>query len=501
MPPTTEAFGRAEPRLFTSPLRDLDGPAGDLGRKCLAFCRDVLRFEPDPWQQFFILHALEVDEAGRFRFRTILLLVARQNGKSKVVQAILLWALFTGRINLAVGTAQSLGIAKRQWEEACAWAKSTRELRALMPREPRMQNGAEGLFTKHRNEYTIVASTPDAARGVPGCDFLILDELRTHHDFLAYGALTKTQMARPNALCFLMSNAGDDLSVVLNRTREVALAGTDPRLGIFEYSAPDGCALDDLDGILQANPSVGHGRHTLEAIASSRTLDPPGVYRTEVLCQRVMSLDGAVDGPSWAAAADPARSILDLDAPLAACVDASPDGRHVSLVAACVVPGSGGAVRVETVAAWDSLDAAAPEIAQIVGKRVDEGLITERARFAALAWFPAGPAAAIGYELRAAAKATEGLPGRYAEIVDLSGLAVTELCQSFAQLVTSGRLTHSDDPLLNTHITAAKRMMVGDAWRFQRRDGGHVDAAYAAAGAVHVARMLDPGDEMGAAFL
>jgi hypothetical protein len=31
-------------------------------------------------------------------------------------------------------------------------------------------------------------------------------------------------------------------------------------LGLFEWSAPDGCAKDDVDGILQANPSIGYGR-------------------------------------------------------------------------------------------------------------------------------------------------------------------------------------------------------------------------------------------------
>jgi len=37
---------------------------------------------------------------------------------------------------------------------------------------------------------------------------------------------------------------------------------------------------------------------------------------------------------------------------------------------------------------------------------------------------------------------------------------------------------------------AAQKLTVVDGWRFTRRGGGHVDAAYATAGAVQVARMM-----------
>jgi hypothetical protein len=51
---------------------------------------------------------------------------------------------------------------------------------------------------------------------------------------------------------------------------------------------------------------------------------------------------------------------------------------------------------------------------------------------------------------------------------------------------------HGGDALLNGHLGGAKKYHSGDGWRFVRRGTGHVDAAYAAAGAVHVLRGLDP---------
>ena len=49
-----------------------------------------------------------------------------------------------------------------------------------------------------------------------------------------------------------ISNAGDDQSALLNQLRQRALASVDDpntTLAIFEWSAEDGCAVDDWDAI------------------------------------------------------------------------------------------------------------------------------------------------------------------------------------------------------------------------------------------------------------
>jgi hypothetical protein len=64
----------------------------------------------------------------------------------------------------------------------------------------------------------------------------------------------------------------------------------------------------------------------------------------------------------------------------------------------------------------------------------------------------------------------------------------------FSEQVDAHRIAHSGDPLLDAHVSAAEKLSTGDGWRFSRKGEGHVDAAYAAAGAVHLARTL-PEDE------
>jgi len=64
---------------------------------------------------------------------------------------------------------------------------------------------------------------------------------------------------------------------------------------------------------------------------------------------------------------------------------------------------------------------------------------------------------------------------------------VAQACQGLADLVTGRQVLHPGDPLLDAHIAGSKKLHQGDGWRFVRRGAGHVDAAYAAAGAIHVA--------------
>jgi hypothetical protein len=99
-----------------------------------------------------------------------------------------------------------------------------------------------------------------------------------------------------------MSNMGGDEAVVLNRLRDEAIAGVNPQLGHFEWSAPDGCELDDTAAWAQANPAVGYlfGESSIRSAMAA----PPSTFRAETLCQRVDSIDAAVDLAAWRDCAD-----------------------------------------------------------------------------------------------------------------------------------------------------------------------------------------------------
>jgi hypothetical protein len=88
--------------------------------------------------------------------------------------------------------------------------------------------------------------------------------------------------------------------------REWALASVDDpntTLAIFEWSAEDGCAVDDWDAIAQGTPGLGY-TVSHEAILSLLAMDPPPVFRTEVMCQNILSLDEPVSPLAWSSCAD-----------------------------------------------------------------------------------------------------------------------------------------------------------------------------------------------------
>jgi hypothetical protein len=458
-------LGCEQPRLWTRPLRELT-PATTLGFEAAQFAEQVLGLTLLPWQRWWLLHALELREDGRFRFRTVLTLVARQNGKTHLLKVVALYFMFLGRARLVLGAAQSLDIAKEAWSGAVELARDVDELHAEVE-SVRLTNGEQEMRLVTGARYRIAATHRAAGRGL-SVDLLILDELREHRDWLAWGALSKTTTARRNAIIVGISNAGDDESVVLNSLRSAALAEEDETLGLFEWSAPDGCELDDVQAWAQANP--GLGRTVSEAsIRSAMHTDPAAVFRTETLCQRVDALDAAIDPTSWAACADKTGSLGSVRDRVAACIDVAPDGQHVTLAGAAVL--DDGRVRVEVLAAWKSTDAARSALPELLA----------RIRPAATAWFPSGPAAALAADLRP-----------LDEAVEIKGAEVGEACQEMADLVLARRVVHADDPLLNAHVAGSQKYRSGEGWRFQRRGTGHVDAAYAAAGAVHAARTMPP---------
>lgn len=468
-----KVLGATVPRLWTRPL--VKGPPGPCGCGCALtpetslgftferFVTDVVGLELLPYQRWLGIHMLELRPDGGFRFSRVLILIGRQNGKTFYIKLLALFLLFLGRAQLVLGAAQALNIAREAWQGAVDLAQEVDDLAAEIE-TVRYTNGEQCLTLTNGARYMITAATRGAGRGL-SVDLLILDELREHRTWDAWSALSKTTTARPNALIVGISNAGDDGSVVLNSLRSTALAETDFSLGLFEYSAPDGCELDDIHAIAQANPGLGR-TVSLSAVMSALATDPPAVFRTETLCQHVDALDAAVDLASWKASADPAGSLAEVRSRVAACVDVAPDGAHVTLAGAAVL--DDGRVRVEILAAWQSTEQARRELPDLL-RRISP---------AQVGWFPSGPAAALGADLRPLGA------------VEIKGADVTEACQEFADLVAARSIRHSDDPLLNAHVAGTSKLRNGDGWRFSRKGVGHVDAAYAAAGAVHIARTL-----------
>lgn len=351
-----QRLGREEPRIFTPPLRELT-PETSYGFAVIEFSA-IVGVDLLPWQRWLLIHMLELLEDGSLRFRTVVVLVARQNGKSTVMKVLALWLMYVYGTRLILGTAQDLSVAEDLWEETVDMAEEDEDLAAEIRRVSNV-NGNKALILDSGGQYKVKAASRRGGRGKTA-EVVVLDELREHQTFEAWGAITKTTLSLAEYLIIGLSNAGDPKSVVLRHLRRMAhlalgdpdgiWGGTDDEehdvedeleefdgddievddLAIFEWSAAPGSDPGDRDQWAQANPSMNY---TLPErnLASAFRQDPPDVWLTECLCQWP---DFAADGPfpagQWEVGVDVESSVAE-GSQTPFCVDVSWDRQATSI--------------------------------------------------------------------------------------------------------------------------------------------------------------------------
>lgn len=468
--------------MWTRPARELT-PDTSYGFDAVRFVEEVLRQRVYPWQRWLMIHAGELLPDGRPRFRTVVVEVGRQNGKTQVPVWLAAYWLFVERRRLVLGTSTTLDYAREPLDKMVALVESSRVLRRRVgPRWQRVTNGQVWATTRDGCRYRTAARGRRAGRSLT-VERLIADELREHTDYATWDAAYNAMTAVADAQAWALSNAGGSESVVLNDLRDLAVEGGDPTLGYFGWTAPPAADVRDVDALLQANPSTGHsGIHIDVLLAEAEAaLRAGGLklagFRTEKMCITVPTLNPAIDPGAWARCADPG-TLEGMRDRVALFIDVAPDAQHATLAAAAVMPD--GRVRIEPVHAWAGLGATHQARRALPG-------IVRRVRPRALGWAPTGPAA----ELAADMADRPGWPPAGVEVAELRG-DVAAACMAFRSLVNAGQIAHSSDPLVDAHVAAAERLDRGDTWVFARRGRGHCDAAYAVAGAAQLARTIPP---------
>jgi len=475
--------GSVEPRLWTPPLRELT-PDTSYGFDLADFAQNVLGTPLDPWQEWTAIHLGELLEDGRPRFRTALVLGPRQNGKTILGKVLLAYWLTVEQVPLVLGTSTDRKYAKRTWMQLVEEFKRNK---VLCPNPPvvRLTLGEESM-TVDGSEYIFAANNGNAARSTTLHRWMC-DELREHTSWDTWSSASNAMNAVPDAQTVVLTNQCDNNGVVLDSLRTAALGFIetgegDARLGLIEYSAPDGCDPTDPVALAQANPNYGiridpdalMGAALRAKAAGGKELAD---FRTEVLCQRVHLLDPAVDPDAWIrCGTDQPLDLADHRDKVALCFDVSMDTSHATLVAAAVVDGK---THLEVVATWDGFGCLRAVRAELPG-------IVERVKPRTFGWFPGGPAAAVAADL-----ADKGWRPRRLVVEEIRAEQAA-CCMGFSSLVEGEAVRHPKDPLLDLHTASSTKLWRGDAWVYTRRGASPVDATYAAAGATHLARTLPP---------
>ncbi len=506
-------YGSTEPRLWTKPLRELT-PDTTLGFEVIKFARRVLGVELWPWQQWLLIHALELNPDGTYRFRKVIVLVGRQNGKTMLASVLAAWWIFidSGRHPdrvppfkfKVVGVAQTLDIAREIWGAVKLWCDPDPEtsedaelaIKDLQDATKQVvdTNGKENIIARSRAHYEIRAAKN--ARGKPAARIL-MDELREQKDWAGWNAVSQTTKNFYNGMLIGLSNAGDASSIVLSTQRAAGLAdlkaweqyvesgvqsveeyangGHDLSLGLFEWSAPEGCPKDDIGGILQANPSIGYGAMTVEICkADIRGMTDAG-YRTEVLCQWVTArVDSYIDVKDWTPLQVPPQSLI-------------------------IPRGSRTVWGVDT-----SADRSMTWIAAAVYTEEGRPFVTVRIKRAGMLWVPDYLASlATESQMREVALQGKGCPAmEFIEPLEEAGLTVHSIEGSVFALATgrifdrvaSGQLVIVEQPDVDVAVTGGVVMTYAEnlAWSRQKSLPVDISGLVAETCALYGLEVLEP---------
>lgn len=490
--PSAKRYGSEEPRIWTKPLRKLT-PKTSLGFSVIEFAETVLEVDLMPWQRWLLIHMLELLPDNSLRFRTVIVLVARQNGKSTLSQVLALWFMYVYGVALVIGTAQDLDVAQEIWQGAVELAQESEDLAPLIERIVKV-NGGKALELKTGERYKVKAANRRAGRGLSG-DVILLDELREHQSWDAWGAITKTTMARSMALILALSNAGDSTSVVLRYLRQMCIKdlvdkhgetdlrgelddnlealvaecvedgiedaetyanNEDDSVAIFEWSAPPGCDVWDRDGWAQANPSLGY-TITERTIASACRTDPEWIFRTEVLCQWSSgTLEGLFPTDSWERSADESSRRAD-GADIALCLDVAWDRStsHIALAS----------TRADGLRHWEV-------IASRVGTEWAVDWLTSAERSEAVRNAPVAvqakgaPVSSLIKDLRDAGVNVVEMSGT--DLGDACGSAYDRVRAAVGEGEADAGVRHRNQPILNIAAANAVTKPLGDAWVINR---------------------------------
>lgn len=471
---TTNTVGSTIPRIFMPPLSDHvdDSEYGikqewSWGYDCIDFLENVCGWQLLPYQKWLYVHALEKgeDRTG-FRFSTLCILIARQNGKTRWLKGLGLWRLFVSRYGradatcpgarLALIAAQSLDYAESTLKEVVEEIRDN----PLLVKElinHKVTNGKHRAILTNRRHWRAATASRKGGRSL-SVDIAMLDELREHTTWDAWNAIVPTTTVRKYSQVVCTSNAGDQRSEVLRALRDSAmrkvLTGNteDTQTGFFEWSVPMEVDPRDPDHWYLANPAMGRLndfsiddlRGYLEAM-EYRNL--PG-FQTEHLCQWVDAMEpGILPAEHWTETLDAGSRRAD-SAPIYACLDVNYE-RSRSYVGIASRRDDGN-LHIEVVQAARGTD------------WIIDWFKERKGKFAAITVQKTGaPASGLIDDLeQAGVKVTPWGPGQ----------EVSAGCAAFYDTVVEHGVYHRPAPVLDRAAASGIARNVNEAWVFDRRN-------------------------------
>ncbi len=281
-------------------LRTIVPGGNSYGPQIVAFAKQHMDVDLMPWQQL-VLDDVFTHVDGKFVHRTGLVSVARQNGKTTMLEAIVLWLLIdyprvVGHPVSILSTAHHLDLAVESFTAIADVLEerfSCKVTRAY---------GRNFVIAPDGSTWKVTASTGKKHGGT--YDFILGDELWALTEAAVFGALRPSQIAVPNPLMLLFSTAGDESSTVFQQLREQALTMIDKNtpgdLYFAEWSVPPGMDPGDERWWPYSNPALGK-TITMDGLRSAHNAPDKVQFMRAHLNQWVSAAGSWLEPGLWAA--------------------------------------------------------------------------------------------------------------------------------------------------------------------------------------------------------
>jgi phage terminase large subunit-like protein len=408
--------------------------------------------ELDDWQRYVLDVALRVRPDDKWAAFEVCMIVARQNGKGAVLEARELAGLFLDLRDeqLILHSSHEFKTSAEHFRRILALIQGCGELDREVSRV-RTQTGAEAIELRNGKRLRFVARSSGSGRGFSG-DLIILDEAQKLNDE-SMAALLPTLSARPDPQVWYAASAGDETSVQLGRVRDRGLAGGDPSLAFFEWSAEEGDDPGEFGTWAKANPGLGI-RITEDYVERERAALAPDAFARERLTIGRYPTDMAdawlvVPREDWMALADYRSQVREPVSFGIEVTEVAPYGRMAAISVAGLR--EDGPSHVEVVEHHADVDWVVPRMLEL--------------------WRRWRPCAVVVDPTSHAGALIEDLEKAGVEVA--KPFTPRDAAQAFGQFrnaVAAGELRHIDQPNLNKGLGGAATRPLADALAWDRRN-------------------------------
>ena len=457
-------YGEQLPRLSSAPPR-----LSSAGAEAVAIAKHA-GLHLFPWQEFVLDLALGERADGKWSAFEVGLIVARQNGKGGVLEALELAHLFLFGSKTIIHSAHRLDTSMQAQTRLWSLISQTPDLlRQVVNGKANTGNGKEGITLRSGARIRFTTRVKDGGRGLSG-DLVILDEAMDLPTSVM-AALLPTMRARPNPqLWYVGSPIDQDKDVdgaTLSEIRRRGIEGEDS-LAFAEWSAGEWADyqagridLDDRRCWAASNPSLGYlideehmvkERRALRAVPRTFVIELLGIgdypaEETEV--HRVIELD------TWEARADAASQIIDTPT---LTLDMDPAQKKVAIGAAGTR--ADGKLHVEVIDHRDGTDWVVARVRDLVYDWDLEPAVVIDDR---------SPATALIPDLKAAGVA----------VYRTNTSELAQACGMFLAYTKTAALAHLAQPELDAAVQSAEPRDLGGQWAWQRKGNASITPLYA----------------------